>query len=152
MLRSRVFTRSRARARFATNFFERDQMKARNKWKDEASFLAESGAVIPCSGGWPAGSRRQKFGPAPDGNALMGTGGCVAFDVVMILKEPSGYQGLRGGNRGRTRRSGTQSVYAHSFPFYSDRKKTEFRSCGEGNQASAEKILLGFNNAGKRRN
>jgi putative redox protein len=82
-----VFTTLRARARFATNFFERDHMKARVEWKDEASFLAESGSghTVLMDGPREAGGKNS--GPRPMEMLLMGTGGCAAFDVVMILKK-----------------------------------------------------------------
>ncbi len=37
--------------------------------------------------GWVAGSRGKKSGPRPMEMLLMGTGGCAAVDVVLILKK-----------------------------------------------------------------
>jgi putative redox protein len=82
-----VFTTLRARARFATNFFERDHMKARVEWKDEASFLAESGSGHTVLMDGPPEAGGKNSGPRPMEMLLMGTGGCAAFDVVMILKK-----------------------------------------------------------------
>jgi putative redox protein len=82
-----VFTTLLARARFATNFFERDHMKARVEWKDEASFLAESGSGHTVLMDGPPEAGGKNSGPRPMEMLLMGTGGCAAFDVVMILKK-----------------------------------------------------------------
>jgi putative redox protein len=62
-------------------------MKARIKWKDGASFLAKSGSghSVLMDGPPEAGGRNS--GPRPMEMLLMGTGGCAAFDVVLILKK-----------------------------------------------------------------
>jgi putative redox protein len=62
-------------------------MQARIKWKDEASFLAESGSghTVLMDGPLEAGGKN--LGPRPMEMLLMGTGGCAAFDVVLILKK-----------------------------------------------------------------
>ena len=62
-------------------------MKARIKWKDGASFLAKSGSghTVLMDGPPEAGGRN--LGPRPMEMLLMGTGGCAAFDVVLILKK-----------------------------------------------------------------
>lgn len=62
-------------------------MKARIKWVEQASFLAESGSghAILLDGPPEAGGRN--LGPRPMELLLMGTGGCTAFDVVHILKK-----------------------------------------------------------------
>jgi putative redox protein len=56
------------------------------KWVDEMSFLAEteSGHAIVMDGAPEAGGRN--IGPRPMETVLAGTGGCSAFDVVLILK------------------------------------------------------------------
>ena len=62
-------------------------MKARIEWKDGASFLATSGsghAVL--MDGPPEGGGKNR-GPRPMEMLLMGTGGCAAFDVVLILRK-----------------------------------------------------------------
>jgi len=87
MLRSKVLATLRARTRFATDFFEREQMKARVKWKNEASFLAESGSGHTVLMDGPPEAGGKNSGPRPMEMLLMGTGGCAAFDVVMILKK-----------------------------------------------------------------
>jgi Predicted redox protein, regulator of disulfide bond formation len=62
-------------------------MKTRIKWNDGMSFLAESGSghAILMDGPPEAGGRN--LGPRPMEMLLMGTGGCAAFDVVLILKK-----------------------------------------------------------------
>jgi putative redox protein len=62
-------------------------MKTRIKWSDGMSFLAESGSghVVLMDGPPEAGGRN--LGPRPMEMLLMGTGGCAAFDVVLILKK-----------------------------------------------------------------
>jgi putative redox protein len=62
-------------------------MKTRIKWNDGMSFLAESGSghVVLMDGPLEAGGRN--LGPRPMEMLLMGTGGCAAFDVVLILKK-----------------------------------------------------------------
>lgn len=62
-------------------------MKARIKWKDGMSFLAESGSghAVLMDGPPEAGGRN--LGPRPMEMLLMGTGGCAAFDVMLILKK-----------------------------------------------------------------
>ena len=62
-------------------------MKARVKWVEAASFLAESdsGHAIVMDGSPEFGGRN--LGVRPMEMLLMGMGGCTAFDVVMILNK-----------------------------------------------------------------
>jgi len=62
-------------------------MKTRIKWKDGVSFIAESGSghTVLMDGPPEAGGRN--LGPRPMEMLLMGTGGCAAVDVVLILKK-----------------------------------------------------------------
>jgi putative redox protein len=62
-------------------------MKTRIKWKDGVSFIAESGSghTILMDGPPEIGGRN--LGPRPMEMLLMGTGGCAAVDVVLILKK-----------------------------------------------------------------
>ena len=62
-------------------------MKARIKWVDGMSFLGESGSghAVLMDGAPEAGGRN--LGPRPMEMVLLGTGGCSAFDVVLILKK-----------------------------------------------------------------
>lgn len=62
-------------------------MKTRIKWKDGVSFIAESGSghTILMDGPPEVGGRN--LGPRPMEMLLMGTGGCAAVDVVLILKK-----------------------------------------------------------------
>ncbi len=62
-------------------------MKARVKWIDYMSFVAESGSghSVIMDGAPEAGGRN--LGIRPMEMVLSGLGGCAAFDVVMILKK-----------------------------------------------------------------
>ena len=62
-------------------------MKTCIKWKDGVSFIAESGSghTILMDGPPEVGGRN--LGPRPMEMLLMGTGGCAAVDVVLILKK-----------------------------------------------------------------
>jgi putative redox protein len=62
-------------------------VKIRIKWVEGMSFLgsSESGHALLMDGAPEAGGRN--LGPRPMETVLMGTGGCTAFDVVMILKK-----------------------------------------------------------------
>ena len=62
-------------------------MKMCIKWNDGVSFLGEteSGHTVLMDGAPEAGGKN--LGLRPMEMVLMGTGGCTAFDVVMILKK-----------------------------------------------------------------
>jgi putative redox protein len=62
-------------------------MKARVKWVESVTFLAESesGHAVVMDGAPEYGGRN--LGPRPMEMLLMGMGGCSAFDVVLILKK-----------------------------------------------------------------
>jgi putative redox protein len=62
-------------------------MKARIKWNEGVSFVAESGSghAIVIDGASDAGGRN--LGPRPMELVLMGTAACTAFDVVLILRK-----------------------------------------------------------------
>jgi putative redox protein len=62
-------------------------MKTRIKWKEGVSFIAESGSghTVLMDGPPEAGGRN--LGPRPMEMLLMGTGGCAAVDVVLILEK-----------------------------------------------------------------
>lgn len=62
-------------------------MKARIKWVEHASFLAESGSghALLLDGAPEHGGRN--LGIRPMEAVLIGLGGCTAFDVVSILKK-----------------------------------------------------------------
>ena len=62
-------------------------MECKVKWIDEVSFVAETGsghALV--MDGAPEGWGRN-LGPRPMEMVLLGTGGCSAYDVVVILKK-----------------------------------------------------------------
>lgn len=62
-------------------------MKARIKWVENVSFVAESGSghALVMDGAPEGGGRN--LGPRPMEVMLMGTGGCTAYDVVHILRK-----------------------------------------------------------------
>lgn len=62
-------------------------MKARIKWNEGVSFVAESGSghAIVIDGAPDVGGRN--LGPRPMELVLMGTAACSAFDVVLILRK-----------------------------------------------------------------
>ncbi len=62
-------------------------MKARIKWIEQASFVAESGSghAVIIDGAPEHGGRN--LGIRPMEAVLMGLGACTAFDVVSILKK-----------------------------------------------------------------
>jgi len=62
-------------------------VKARIKWIDAVSFVAEteSGHAVVVDGAPDAGGRN--LGPRPMEMVLAGTAACTAFDVVWILKK-----------------------------------------------------------------
>ena len=62
-------------------------MKARIEWKDGASFLATSGSGHAVLMDGPPEGGGENRGPRPMEMLLMGTGGCAAFDVVLILRK-----------------------------------------------------------------
>jgi putative redox protein len=62
-------------------------MKTRIDWKDGMSFLAESGSGHSVLMDGPPEAGGKNLGPRPMEMLLMGTGGCAAFDVVLILQK-----------------------------------------------------------------
>ncbi len=62
-------------------------MECKVQWVDGMTFLAEtsSGHTLVMDGAPDAGGRN--LAPRPMETVLAGTGGCTAFDVVMILKK-----------------------------------------------------------------
>ncbi len=61
-------------------------MECTVKWLDGATFVAETGTghLVSMDGAPEAGGRN--LAPRPMELLLVGTGGCTAFDVVLILK------------------------------------------------------------------
>jgi putative redox protein len=61
-------------------------MECRIKWVDGMAFMAETGSGHAfVMDGAPEGGGRN-LGPRPMETVLAGTGGCTAYDVVLILK------------------------------------------------------------------
>jgi putative redox protein len=63
--------------------------------------------------GWRTG-RRQNLGPRPMEMVLLGTGGCTAYDVVLILRKANKIYGLRCKAERGTSRDRTKSFYQNS--------------------------------------
>lgn len=62
-------------------------MKARIKWVEEVTFVAESGSGHAVVLDGPPDMGGRNLGVRPMEMLLMGLGGCTAFDVVHILKK-----------------------------------------------------------------
>lgn len=62
-------------------------MKARVKWLEEATFVAESGSGHAVVMDGPPDLGGRNLGVRPMEMLLLGMGGCTAFDVVHILKK-----------------------------------------------------------------
>ena len=62
-------------------------MECKVKWIDGVSFVAETGSghALVMDGAPDGGGRN--LGPRPMEMVLLGTGGCSAYDVVVILKK-----------------------------------------------------------------
>jgi len=62
-------------------------MECKVKWIDGASFVAETGSghAVVMDGAIEGGGRN--LGPRPMEYVLLGSGGCSAYDVVVILKK-----------------------------------------------------------------
>ena len=61
-------------------------MKARIKWVEDRTFVGESGTGHKIVLGTASGPEGRTPGPSPMELVLIGTGGCLAFDVVHILE------------------------------------------------------------------
>lgn len=62
-------------------------MKARIKWVEEVTFMAESGSGHAVVVDGPPDHGGRNLGPRPMELLLMGLGACSSFDVVSILKK-----------------------------------------------------------------
>jgi putative redox protein len=61
-------------------------MKARIKWVEDRTFIGESASGHKVVLGAALGSEGRTPGPNPMEMVLIGTGGCLAFDVIHILE------------------------------------------------------------------
>lgn len=61
-------------------------MKARVKWLENVSFVAQSGSGHSVVMDGPPDDGGQDLGVRPMEMVLMGLGGCTAFDVMLILR------------------------------------------------------------------
>ncbi|MBD3671503.1 MAG: OsmC family protein [Gammaproteobacteria bacterium] len=62
-------------------------MKARVKWVEEATFIAESGSGHAVIMDGPPDLGGRNLGVRPMEMLLLGMGGCTSFDVIHILKK-----------------------------------------------------------------
>lgn len=62
-------------------------MKARVKWVEQATFVAESGSGHAVVMDGPPDMGGRNLGVRPMEMLLLGMGGCTAFDVIHILKK-----------------------------------------------------------------
>jgi putative redox protein len=62
-------------------------MKARIKWAEERTFVAQSGSGHAVVTGSSKGPDGRTLSPSPVELVLMGMGACTAFDVVHILEK-----------------------------------------------------------------
>jgi len=62
-------------------------MKARVKWVEQATFVAESGSGHAVVMDGPPDLGGRNLGVRPMEMLLLGMGGCTAFDVIHILKK-----------------------------------------------------------------
>src|SRR3954465_3557303 len=99
-------------------------MECRIKWVDGMSFMAEteSGHVLMMDGAPEGGGRN--LAPRPMETVLAGTGGCTAYDVVLILR--------RGGRGGRGCQVTLTSERAASDPKVFTRIHMHFVVTGAG--------------------
>jgi putative redox protein len=62
-------------------------MECRIQWVEGMTFMAETGSGHTLVMDGPPDSGGRNLAPRPMETVLAGTGGCTAFDVVMILKK-----------------------------------------------------------------
>ena len=76
-----------ARLQFSLIAYGKPIMECKVKWIDGVSFVAETGSghALVMDGAPEGGGRN--LGPRPMEMVLLGTGGCAAYDVVVILKK-----------------------------------------------------------------
>ena len=114
------------------------------------SFLAESGSGHTVLMDGPPEAGGKNSGPRPMEMVLMGTGGCAAFDVVMILKKSRQDISDCVVEIEAERAAQEPKVFTRiHFHFILSGKKLNSAQVETGNQAFCGKILLGLNNAGK---
>jgi hypothetical protein len=87
-----------------------------------------------------------------DSALLSFTGGCTAYDVVLILKKrPRAGRGLRSDAEGGPGRHRSEGVHEDSLPLHVQRPQPEAGHGGAGDRAVARQILLGHDHAGEDR-
>ena len=119
--------------------FEGNNMQTRIEWKGGSTLSGRIGERSYSAMDGPPEAGGKNSGPRPMEMVLMGTGGCAAFDVVIILKK--GRQDISDCvvEIERNGPSGTQGVPPHSLPFYLTGKKLNHRQVERAIILSAEK-------------
>ncbi len=104
-------------------------MECTVRWHDGMSFVAETGSghLVAMDGAPEAGGRN--LAPRPMELVLAGTGGCTAFDIVLILK--------RGRHDVRDCEVKLQAERAETDPKVFTRINMHFRVSGRGLKAEA---------------
>ncbi len=104
-------------------------MECTVRWHDGMSFVAETGSghLVAMDGAPEAGGRN--LAPRPMELVLAGTGGCTAFDIVLILK--------RGRHDVRDCEVKLQAERAEADPKVFTRINMHFRVSGRGLKAEA---------------
>lgn len=104
-------------------------MECTVRWHDGMSFVAETGSghMVAMDGAPEAGGRN--LAPRPMELVLAGTGGCTAFDIVLILK--------RGRHDVRDCEVKLQAERAEADPKVFTRINMHFRVSGRGLKAEA---------------
>jgi len=104
-------------------------MECTVRWHDGMSFVAETGSghLVGMDGAPEAGGRN--LAPRPMELVLAGTGGCTAFDIVLILK--------RGRHDVRDCEVKLQAERADADPKVFTRINMHFRVSGRGLKAEA---------------
>ena len=123
-------------------------MECKVKWIDGVSFVAETGSghALVMDGAPEGGGRN--LGPRPMEMVLLGTGGCSAYDVVVILKksgqEISGCSVELKAERADNR---PEDIHPHPHAFRAARQEPEDIDGGVRDQAVAPEILLRLDHA-----
>ncbi len=115
-------------------------------------FVAETGSghLLTMDGAPDGGGRN--LAPRPMETVLAGTGGCTAYDVVLILKR--GRHDVRGCQvrlSAERAAAGPEGVHAHPPAFRRQRPRAAGRRGGAGDRAVAREVLFGDDHAGARR-
>ena len=127
-------------------------MECKVKWIDGVSFVAETGSghALVMDGAPEGGGRN--LGPRPMEMVLLGTGGCSAYDVVVILKKSG--QEISGCNvelKAERADADPKIFHQHPHAFRAARQKSEDIDGGVCDQTFTPEILLRLDHAGQDR-